>query len=71
MGWIVGLVILVLIGFIIIRQNKLKIQNKTVVLEQKLLRSQMNPHFIFNALSNILIFIDRSAHGYGPASTKL
>jgi len=32
-------------------------QNRFLVLEQKLLRSQMNPHFIFNSLSSIQSFI--------------
>jgi len=50
--------ILVLVGMLFLRQNKIKNEHKTVVLEQKLLRLQMNPHFIFNALSNILNFID-------------
>ena len=56
---LIGLfIILVLVGLLFLRQNKLKTEHKTVVLEQKLLRLQMNPHFIFNALSNILNFID-------------
>jgi tetratricopeptide (TPR) repeat protein len=51
-------VVVVLIGLLFLRQNKMKNEHKTVLLEQKLLRLQMNPHFIFNALSNILNFID-------------
>jgi tetratricopeptide (TPR) repeat protein len=51
-------VILLLVGLLFLRQNKMKNEHKTVLLEQKLLRLQMNPHFIFNALSNILNFID-------------
>jgi tetratricopeptide (TPR) repeat protein len=39
------------------QRNKLKISQKALVLEQKLLRSQMNPHFIFNSLSSIQNFI--------------
>nr|NQU94148.1 histidine kinase [Bacteroidota bacterium] len=52
------IIILVLVGLLFLRQNKMKNEHKTVLLEQKLLRLQMNPHFIFNALSNILNFID-------------
>jgi tetratricopeptide (TPR) repeat protein len=36
---------------------KLRSQKKRMELEQQLLRSQMNPHFIFNALSSIQSFI--------------
>lgn len=38
-------------------RNKLELQNKLMELEQKALRSQMNPHFIFNALNSIQGFI--------------
>jgi len=34
-------------------QQKLKSRQKALELEQRLLRSQMNPHFIFNALQAI------------------
>ena len=49
--------VVALIGFLIFRQNKLKSEQKAIQLEQKLLRSQMNPHFIFNALASIESFI--------------
>jgi LytS/YehU family sensor histidine kinase len=39
------------------RQNKLKTRQKAAVMEQKLLRSQMNPHFIFNSLIAIQNYI--------------
>ncbi len=39
------------------RNNKLKTKRKNIELEQKLLRSQMNPHFIFNSLIAIQSFI--------------
>ena len=51
-----GILLLLLLAmfiFILLRQNKLQNLQKNLVLEQKLLRSQMNPHFIFNALSAI------------------
>jgi len=34
-------------------QSKLKARNKRILLEQKILRTQFNPHFIFNALGAI------------------
>jgi LytS/YehU family sensor histidine kinase len=46
-------------GILFLRQNKARAEHKSVLLEQKLLRLQMNPHFIFNAMSNILNFINR------------
>lgn len=56
-----GLVILIIVFFVLyFRQNKLKAEQHTILLEQKLLRSQMNPHFIFNALSNISNLIDKN-----------
>jgi tetratricopeptide (TPR) repeat protein len=36
-----------------LRQNKLRNDQEKNRLQQKLLRSQMNPHFIFNALSSV------------------
>lgn len=35
------------------RQRELKLKLKGIVLEQKALKAQMNPHFIFNALNSI------------------
>jgi LytS/YehU family sensor histidine kinase len=45
--------VMILVGILFIRQNKLQNEHKNTILEQKLLRLQMNPHFIFNALSSI------------------
>ena len=56
----VGFFILILMfGFILFRQNKLKADQQMLVLQQKLFRSQMNPHFIFNSLASIQNFIVR------------
>ncbi|MCD4729833.1 MAG: tetratricopeptide repeat protein [Bacteroidales bacterium] len=73
---LVGLVVVILLmALLFIRQNKLKNEHKTVVLEQKLLRLQMNPHFIFNVHSNILGFIENkkteSAARYLSTFSKL
>jgi len=55
---LIGLLCLALcLGFLIIRQNKLKAKQTVVQFEQKLLRTQMNPHFIFNSLASIESFI--------------
>jgi len=52
-GIVIVFVFLLLLGILFLRQNKLKNEHKSTLLEQKLLRLQMNPHFIFNALSSI------------------
>lgn len=53
-----ALIVIVSLGaWLLIRQNRLKASAKALQLEQKLLRSQMNPHFIFNSLSAIQSFM--------------
>jgi len=55
-------------AWIFLWQQKLRDRQKMLELEQKLLRSQMNPHFIFNALAAIQSFFFTSnpaeASGY-------
>lgn len=51
------LVVAFLLFLFIIRHGRLKAQRNESVLNQKLLRTQMNPHFIFNALGSIQNFI--------------
>nr|NQU90006.1 tetratricopeptide repeat protein [Bacteroidota bacterium] len=56
----VGLFIVVLMfGYLMFRQNKLKTDQKMLGLQQKFFRSQMNPHFIFNSLASIQNFVVR------------
>lgn len=54
-----GLLLMLTLGLIVLlyRQNKLKTRQQNMELQQKLLRTQMNPHFIFNALMSIQSFI--------------
>ncbi|MBE0637863.1 MAG: histidine kinase [Bacteroidales bacterium] len=53
-----GLVVSVLLyAWLILRQNKLRNEQQNLLLQQKLFRSQMNPHFIFNSLTSIQNFI--------------
>ncbi len=58
---LIALIIIVLfiiaLGILFIRQNKLKSMLLVEQNRQKLLRSQMNPHFIYNSLSAIQNFI--------------
>lgn len=53
-----GLVLLILLfAWLLMRQNRLSADRRNTQLEQKLLLSQMNPHFIFNSLQAIQGFI--------------
>ncbi len=58
---IAGIIIvsLLLIGFIYLFQHQLKIkqQFEKTVLRQRLLRMQLNPHFLFNALNGIQLYL--------------
>ena len=55
----------IIIILLYIRQRRLKTKQKTVLLEKKLLRSQMNPHFIFNSLTAIQSYILKSKPAEG------
>jgi tetratricopeptide (TPR) repeat protein len=46
------------IGYLLFRQAKIKSDNMRISANQKLLRAQMNPHFIFNSLNSIKYFIN-------------
>lgn len=58
--WIISLTLLTFLGIILyfFYKNKLlKNDKKIIVLKQDALRSQMNPHFIFNSLNAIKLYI--------------
>jgi sensor histidine kinase YesM len=54
-----GLALILLTGvfYILYRQYQLKNDKKLLTLEQAMLRSQMNPHFLFNSLNSIKLYI--------------
>ena len=55
---IIGLILFItILGVLLLRQKSLKIKYKSIDLEQRLLRVQMNPHFIFNSLCSIQDYI--------------
>ncbi len=54
------LIVVSMFGLFLFRQRKLRSQINQVSLEQKLLRAQLNPHFVFNSLSAIQNFIMRN-----------
>ena len=49
--------LLTLVLYIIYRQYQLRNERKVMALEQTMLRSQMNPHFLFNSLNSIKHYI--------------
>lgn len=48
-----GIIIILILIYLFIRQNRFRVEHKRVEMEQKLLRAQMNPHFVFNSLNSI------------------
>lgn len=69
-----GGLLLLGIGWLIYKQKRLNEKFKLVSLEQRLLRSQMNPHFLFNALTTAALLIDEKAEkakGYIVKLAKL
>lgn len=56
---ITGIFLVLLIGilYILYRQSQLNAEKKLLTLEQSMLRSQMNPHFLFNSLNSIKLYI--------------
>lgn len=74
-GTIAFALILIALVFLIARQDKLTVEQSLLKLEQKLLRSQMNPHFIFNSLQAIQNYIlkneTKEAHKYLTSFAKL
>lgn len=49
-----------IIFYILYRQRGLKNEKAILSLQQKMMRSQMNPHFIFNSLNSIKLYIINS-----------
>ncbi len=56
-GTIAAFVVFIIVGLLLFRQRNLKANQERIELEQKQLRAQMNPHFIFNCLNSIQHFV--------------
>ena len=54
---LLALILIIIIGILIFRQYQLKSQHQTLVIRQKMLMLQMNPHFMFNSLTSIQSWI--------------
>lgn len=54
---VLSLILLTGILYILYRQYQLSNEKKMLTLEQTMLRSQMNPHFLFNSLNSIKLYI--------------
>lgn len=74
-GGFIGLLILLGLLASLLKIRKVKMQNQQLLLEQKLLITQMNPHFIFNSIDNIQGLIyekqDKEAINYLSKFSKL
>ncbi len=55
--FIITLVILLVVATMLVLQHRLRNKYNNLKNQHKLLRSQMNPHFIFNALSAIQVYV--------------
>jgi sensor histidine kinase YesM len=60
-AWIIVLLVVMILGivavFVSLRINRLRADHKIMDLRQKVLLTQMNPHFLFNSLTAIQCFI--------------
>lgn len=68
------LLILIVITVLVLnfyRQRRFKIEKQNFLLQQRLLRSQMNPHFIFNSLSMIKQNVESNPNQYSKYIVKL
>lgn len=70
-GSILLIVLMCIIAFTTIRYNRLKNEKIAVEMEQRLLQTQMNPHFIFNVLHAIHTYMLRKdTHESGKLLTS-
>ena len=72
-SWVLGGLLLsfVSLGFLFYRQRQLQHRYKASNLEQRLLRSQLNPHFLFNALNSVSGLVQKKSEHTIPYISKL
>lgn len=54
---LLAIILITVLLFIFNRQKQITQEKKILTLEQNMLKSQMNPHFIFNSLNSIKLYI--------------
>jgi len=72
-NWILGGLLLAFVGlgFLFYKQRQLQNKYKASNLEQRLLRSQLNPHFLFNALNTLRGLVQKNSVQTIPYISKL
>ena len=72
-NWVLGGLLLSFmgLGYLFNRQRRLQSQYKASNLEQRLLRSQLNPHFLFNALNSVSGLVQKKSDQTIPYISKL
>jgi tetratricopeptide (TPR) repeat protein len=56
-GAAAGVLIFSLFMLLVFQRKRLRAEQKSIIMEQRLLRAQMNPHFLFNSLASIQNYI--------------
>ncbi|MFY7670717.1 histidine kinase [Tenacibaculum sp. MEBiC06402] len=71
---LIALLLIVIVLTVLIlnfyRQRRFKIEKQNFLLQQRLLRSQMNPHFVFNSLSMIKQSVENNQNQYAKYIVK-
>jgi len=70
-GLIGLLIILIITSLLFSKQRKLQNKYNQIILNQRLLRSQMNPHFVFNALNTTAVLVTKESRHTLPYIHKL
>ena len=72
-NWILGTLLISILGlgWLFIRQRQLKNKYRTANLEQRLLRSQLSPHFVFNSLNSAISLAEKKSDKMIPYLFKL
>ncbi|MDP1623454.1 MAG: histidine kinase [Bacteroidales bacterium] len=52
-----GILMISVILLLVLQRRRIRAEQRSVTMEQRLLRAQMNPHFIFNSLASIQNFV--------------
>ncbi len=70
-GSVLLFVVSLIMAYILFNNKRLKDKYKKVSLEQQLLRTQMTPHFLFNALNNVTVLHKKHPEKLSPFVMRL